>query len=430
MRLAVVRRTKMPLVQWMAVIDAGGVYDPSDKVGLARLTADMLDEGTTVRDALAIARRLDLLGTRLSITAGHESTTVGMRTLRPSVDASFALLTEIVRSPRFAATDFDRAKGQLLAELAHLRQQPAYVADCAAEAAVFGPDHPYGRPSNGDLETVGAIEAADLAVFHDRYYRPERIALLAVGDVTLDEAARLVESHFGDWRSSAFVNEPAPVPYVLSSAPRLVRIERAGSAQTVIRIALSAVPRKSPAYFPLLVLNTVLGGQFSSRLNRQLREQKGCTYGARSELLLRRQAGTLILAADVDGGAAGPAVRECLAELAGITADRPVTEEELDAAKSYLCRRFPARFETVGQIVVQLAQLAVYELPDDFYQEYQSSVANVELRDIDAAVRRHLATDAVQVVVLGDPHDLGAVDDYATAMHGRTSERLPGTRSH
>lgn len=413
MRLAVVRRTKMPLVQCLAVIDAGSVCDPTEKAGLARLTADMLDEGTTERDALAIARQLDQLGTRLSISVGHESMTIGLRTLRPSIDPSFAILGEIVRRPRFAESDCERTKRQLLAELAHLQQQPAYVADCTAQASVFGTAHPYGRPSNGDLETVTAIGPADLTDFHRRRFRPDRFTLVAAGDMTLDELARLAERHFGDWESLTTPADPIVPLASPQPAARLVRVERPGSAQAVIRIAVPAVPRKSPAYFPLLLLNTVLGGQFSSRLNRNLREQKGCTYGARSELALRRRAGTMVLAADVDGGSVGLAVRDCLDELARIKADRPVTDAELDAAKSYLCRRFPSRFETVGQIVVQMAQLAVYDLADDFYETYQASVANVELREVEAAVRLHLATASAQVVVLGDSQDLATVDDRA-----------------
>jgi predicted Zn-dependent peptidase len=227
--------------------------------------------------------------------------------------------------------------------------------------------------------------------------------LLVVGDTTLSEVADLVEKHFA--RSPAASREgdrPDGLDHSASHAERLTVVDRPGSAQSVLRIGCRSVPRKHPDYFALLILNTVLGGQFSSRLNLNLREEKGYTYGARSSFVLRRFGGSFVAGADVQSSATSAAVEEFLREIAATTGRRPIDDRELSFAKAYLTRRFPARFETNGGVAAHLAQLAIYDLPDDYYSHYLANIERVSREQILEAAQRHLKPSSMRVVVVGD----------------------------
>lgn len=417
LRVVVVRKPELPRVDVQLLLDAGSFQDTDDKGGLARLVGDVLDEGTTARGGLELARRLDLLGASLSVSTGIESAAVSLRGLRSHWSEAFALFAEVVRSPRFAPADLERERHRLLAEIEYRARQPAYLADEAMDAAIFGRNHPYGRPSDGTPEGLEEITADDLARFHADHYR-EKGTLLAVGDIDIDEACRLAERYFEDWfRESR--GEPTVQPLLMDSSDDAVTvISRAGAAQSVLRVGKRSVPRTTPDYFPLLVLNTILGGQFASRLNLNLREAKGLTYGARSAFHLRRLAGAFVAGTDVQSSATGLAVAEILREIIDLSGGRPITPAELRFAKAYLIHRFPARFETVGAIAGHLAQLAIYGLPDDYYDHYLERVAAVEISDLAEAARKHLSIHGMKVTVVGDPKYTEALTELVAKERG------------
>ncbi|MFO0948425.1 MAG: pitrilysin family protein [Planctomycetota bacterium] len=402
LKVVVVRKPELPRVDFQLLLDAGSFQESSEQAGLARLVGDVLDEGTTARDGLELARRLDLLGATLSVSTGIESAAVSLRALTAYRDEAFKLFAEVVCSPRFAPTDLERERQRILAEIEYRMRQPAYLADEAIDQAIFGPEHAYGRPSDGTAEGLERITVDDLAAFHDRHYR-SHATLLAVGDITRDEACKLAERHlFGWFRNTREVSAPTMPMGGTANGPVSV-VSRPGAAQSVLRVGKRSVERTSPDYYSLLVLNTVLGGQFASRLNLNLREAKGLTYGARSGFHLRRLAGAFIAGTDVQSSATRDAVAEMLREIDDLGNARPVTPEELKFAKAYLIRRFPARFETVGAIVSHLAQLAIYGLPDDYYDHYIDRVAAVEAAQLLHAAQKHLAREGMKVAVVGDP---------------------------
>ena len=412
--LVVVHRPRLPRVHCLMLLDAGAWHDPADKIGLARLTADVLDEGTATCTGLDLARRLDSLGGRLVVESGVENTSVSLRCLRQHLEDSFAIFADVIQHPRFAADDVQRELGRLISELAYRRKQPSAQANDAIDAAIFGARHPYGRPADGTDDGLAAIAGNDLSVFHREHFHPARATLLAVGDIRMSELQDLVAKHFAGW-AAGLAPPAAPQPLAPDgTAGAVTVIERPGAAQSVVRVGKVCVPRTSPAYYPLLVLNTILGGQFASRLNMNLREEKGYTYGVRSSLMLRRHSGAFIAGADVQSSATTAAVREILSEISDLAGARPITDDELDFAKAYLTRRFPARFETNGQIAAHLAQLAIYDLPNDFYDTYLSSVEAITREQILAAAEEHFSLGGAKVVIVGDAEQARGVEQLLT----------------
>ena len=424
--IALVEWPKLPRVDFVLLFDAGSRHDPIDKLGLARLVSEMLDEGTTTHDGLALARRLDLLGASLSTSIGVESATISLRTLRETLPEAFSLLADVALDPRFDGADLQRERGRLLAELAYRRKEPTGQADDALDAAIFGPLHPYGRPPDGTSAGVEAVEAADLIDFHRARYDLATATLLVVGDTNLDEVRELADAHFGvAVAGSNVVGRPSPIDgdganefaALLEPGPTLQVIERPEAAQSIIRVGRASVDRRTPDYFDLLVLNTLLGGQFASRLNRNLRGEKGLTYGVRSAFRLRRQGGSFVAGADVQSNATAEAVAAVLREIAGPAGADPVADAELQFAIRYLSRRFPSRFETAGGIMANLVQSAVYDLPDDFYDRYLLNVHQVTTRSIRSAAERHLTLDGMKVAVVAAP-------DHAAGLHDAVAEIL------
>lgn len=407
-RVMLVERRKLPRVEFQLLHSGGSALEGEQQLGLARLTAEVLDEATVQRSGLQLARELDLLGARMGVSSGVESGTVAFRSLRSNLEDSFALLTEVLLQPLFAQSDLDRERQRLCAELAHRAKQPSAIADDAIDAAIFGPMHPYGRPSDGTIESVARFVAEEARDFYAKAMDPAECTLVVVGPISMDELLSLLDRKLGTWLPSQGNGRPV-IPPVLDRQSSVQLLDREGAPQSVVRIGKACVPRRSPDYFPLLLLNTILGGQFASRLNLNLREEKGYTYGVRSAFYLRRHGGSFVAGSDVQGSATADAVREMLREILGPATDRPITADELAYAKAYLCRRFPARFETAGGIVAHLAQLAIYELPDDYYDSYLSAVENVTLDQVNDAAHRHLNPHQLHVVVVGDPQQTGNV---------------------
>lgn len=410
-----VRRRNQPRVDAQLVVRAGAAYDPIGQFGLHRLTADVMDEGTETSDGLTIARRLDQLGAMLGVGAGVESFVVWTRTLRETLDEAMAVFAEVTRAPRFAAEDVERERARLLAGISHREKQPASVADDAIDAAIFTSSHPYGRPNDGRREDVERLDPSDLRRAHAAAVAPADATLIVVGDVDLDEAARLIEKTLGDWTGKPTIPD-VPLGMERPSGERggfLTFIPWPGAAQSSLRLGLTSPPRLDADYFPLLLFNTILGGQFTSRLNRSLREEKGYTYGARSGVSPRRFAGAFVAGADVGSAVTAPALETFLAELAGPLAAHPLSEEELRFAKDYLIRRFPARFETSAGVANHLAHLAVYDLPDDFAERYCDDVESVTLGSATAAANRLFAADDLRIVVVGDPANADGLEERA-----------------
>jgi zinc protease len=392
---------KLPRVTMQLVVDAGSRREVMGKLGVARLTADCLEEGTSTRDPLAIARELERLGASISVDSGIETVALSMRSLRSTLQESTAIFADILTHPRFDVSDVERERDRLLAELAHREKQPRSLADDLIDEVIFGSRHPYGRPSDGTLEVVPRLSATDLHTHHQRFYVPTGGFLVVVGDVSRAEMEEILRQQLGDWLTRTSTEPWTPSEAVEPSPSRLHIIDRPEASQSVIRMGRLATRRDTPDYYAMVVLNTILGGSFSSRLNATLREEKGLTYGVQSSFVLRRESGSFLVGTDVDGRVTREAIRSMVDVLSGPAGDQPVTADELDDAKAYITRRFPARFETQSGILSQLVHTAVYGLPIDYYEHYLDRIDAVSLEDVARVAASYLDFDEMKIVLVG-----------------------------
>lgn len=412
LQLAIARMDRLPRVDFDLLFPLGSVADPAEFLGISRLTAELLDEGTVGRDAVQLARALDRIGTRVGISNGLESTGISMQALADRVPESIELLGEIIFQPRFDADDLSREKTRLLSELAHRERDPDWLAEDAFDRLIYGDDHPYGRSPDGTPDSLARIDTKRVVAFHRANFDLAGATLIVVGCCEPSEISDLLNRALADSmlpltprKERNTLQPPSPPP------DRLRIINRPDSPQSVLRVGCPSVARNTPDYFALLVLNTILGGQFVSRLNANLREHKGYTYGARSAFNLRKQSGAFVASADVQASATVDAVREIVSEITDLSGNRPVSLAELEYAKTYLARRFPARFETVGGIGNAIAQISMFDLPRDFFASYLDRLAAVTLEDVHRTARTYLDPSTLKVAISGDSKYAAGVEN-------------------
>lgn len=412
--LCTVEHRGVPVVSFALLLSSGAASDPFDRPGLAALTADMLDEGSGSRSALDIEDALTSLGAQFETEVGADATVLSMLTLPRFADDALALLSDIVAGPNLAGADFDRVRELRMNRLRQMRNLAPAVADLALARLLYD-GHPYGRMPLGTMRGLEATGVDDVRRFHREVWRPSLATIVAVGDATHDELAGAVERAFLRWEDrSAEPAAPvglAPSVMTLAAPDRptspIAIVDRPGAAQSEIRIGQVGVARLTPDYAALLVLNMTLGGQFVSRLNLNLREDKGFTYGVRSGFEFRRAPGPFVIQMAVQTAVTADAVRETLGEVRAITASRPVTPAELDLAKAALTRGYPRSFETAGQVARGLAQLTLYDLPDDTLEQFVPLVLGVNLDAVAEAAAR-LDPARMTVAVVGDLEAVGA----------------------
>jgi len=400
LHVMLVEHHELPVVQMNMVILSGSSLDLEEKAGLASLTASMMDEGTTGRDALQIADDMDFLGATLSITSGVDATFATLRTLKEHLNSAMEIYADVLLRPAFPGKEWDRVKKTHLDGLLQQRDQPATVAGKAFHRVTYGNAHPFGRPPDGSEETVQSISVDDMMAFYKDHYVPGNAILIIVGDVTMTELTGLVAAHFGSWKSG-FSSVPRFPSVPTIGATRLYLVDKPQAAQSEVRIGHVGVSRSNEDYFPITVLNTILGGQFSSRVNLNLRERKGYTYGARSGFSMWKQPGPFIASAAVKTAVTDSSVIEFMKELKRIR-DEDVTEKELKFAKNSLIRREPQNFETPQQIAGQLASLVIYDLPDDYFKTYVQNFEKVTVADVRRVAQQYLKPSSMNIVIVGD----------------------------
>jgi zinc protease len=400
------------LVSVLVLIRAGAAFDPSGRPGLAAITGDLLDEGCGDLDALGLHEALGRLGAQLETEVGADATLVGMTTLARSAAPSLALLADMVRKPRLDDRDFERVRDLRVNRLLQLREMPPAVAERVFVHLLYG-EHPYGHLPIGTEASLQAMNVMEAKSFHTRMYDPSRVTIIAVGDASHEHLAALVEAAFGDWarrEDARNYPDPAAVPVAIRDpalADRLYLVPRAAAPQSELRIGHVAVARTSPDYHALVTLNLVLGGQFVSRINTNLRERKGYTYGARTSFDFRRGPGPFGLHASVQSEATADAIREALSEIRAIRHDRPVTADELELGRATLTRGYPRNFETAEQVGRAIAQLALYDLPDDYFTVFVPKVLSLTPDDLTRAARTHIDPDRLMAVIVGDRDKIG-----------------------
>lgn len=396
---------RLPLVTLRMLFDAGAASDPVDEAGLAWLTTRAMAEGTRQYDGAQLAREFEKLGGALGTRVSWDSAGVQTTVLRPRATAALELLAKVVREPAFPEREVLRLRDERLAELLELRSEPRSLADERFSEFLYKPGSRYGLPEGGNESTVQALSREACLRFHARRFGPLAATLIAVGDIKLGEVVTAAERLFGDWRL-----ELPPTKEVAAESARRERavavIHRPRAPQTEIRAGHIGLPRAHPDYFSVVVMNAILGGLFNSRLNLNLRERHGYTYGASSAFNWRRGAGPFVVSAAVATEVTLPAVTEILRELEGMRATPP-KPEELTLATSFLQGVFPLRFETTEAIASALASLVIFGLPEDYYDRYRELVGRVTLTDVHLAAQRHLHPEELQLVLVGDYDQIG-----------------------
>jgi len=398
LRVVYVARPALPIVHATLVTRGGTSDDPAAAPGLADFVADLMDEGAGGRSALELAAAFEALGASVGVRSGWDAVQVDLEVLRPRLGEALALMADVVARPDFPANEIERKREELLTELARARDEARAIAGNAFASLVFGDVHPYGRLAT--RETASAITRERMVAFHRAFVRPNGATLILVGDVTAGGAHAMVDAAFKDWERGTLAPPVAP-----ASSPggptTLYLVDKPGAPQSEIRIGHPGVARDHPDYFPLLVLNTILGGSFTSRLNTNLREVHGYSYGARSSFAMLRGAGAFQASAAVVSEKTDSSVVEFFREIERIRSEA-VPPAELERAKSYVALGLPRRFETTGGVAGQLADLAVYGIDEDFYERYVARVMAVTATDVGRVAREFLRPDRSVVVVVGD----------------------------
>jgi zinc protease len=389
----------LPIVAGQLVVRSGSAADPEGLPGLAAFTAAMLDEGTKTRDALAIASQLEGLGANLTTGSNVDGSFVTFDVLKPNAEQALAIVSDVTLGPTFPEKDVERVRGDRLTSLLQQRDSPFQIAFRVMYPALYGPGHPYGHVPLGTEEALKKITRDDIAGFYRSSYSPTNAALVLAGDLTEAEARRLATQAFGSWSGQA-VAAPAPPPPT-SIPERVVLVDMAGAPQTAVGIVQLGVKRSDPDFERLNVMNTILGGLFSSRVNLNLREKHGYTYGAFSSLVETRGVGPLFVGSAVRADVTGASVREMLSEAQGMTLAE-VTPDELALAKDSIARSLPALFETTRSAVGTVGSLFLFELPPDYYAGLPGRLASMTAAEVFAATKRHLVPDRMLVVAVGD----------------------------
>ena len=393
------RRQGLPIVAANLVLKTGSDANPVDRPGLANFVAAMLDEGTSTRNALQIADQVAQLGATLGTNSSMDATTINARSLSQNFAATLDLVADVVLRPAFPADEIERQRASRLAQLLQQRDNPAQVAAQVAAAALYGSRHPYGFSELGTEAAVKGIARDHMVAFWRQNFVPNNAALIVAGNISMAELRGLTERAFGGWARGAPAMPSLAAPG--TTAARIVLVDKPGSPQTQLRVISVGAPRSSPDFRPLQVMNQALGGLFSSRINMNLREQHGYTYGANSQFTFRRAAGPFQVVTGVRTDVTAPAVTEIFKEIRGM-AEQPLGAEELQKAKDAMANSLPGAFESSANAVNNFSNVFTYDLGLDYYTQYAAQVNAVTAEQALAVAKKYLIPDRMVVVAVGD----------------------------
>ena len=399
LKIKVARAPLVPVVTVSLVLEAGEDVLDADRAGLAVLTGDSLEGGTNKWSGSELAAQLENNGTGLSVDTDWDCTTVSLSCLADRLDTVLGVLAEVILNPRFPEDEVSRFVSQELALIEQRKMNPGSVATQQIRKMVYG-DLPYGRPLAGTEESLAHINPTTIRDFWKERYVSRGSGLVVVGDVDMSEIKDLTSKYFSDWKGVANPESYQTLESI-QNPQKLFLVDRPGSVQSEIRIGHVGQDRQTEDYFPLIVANTVLGGAFTSRLNSNLREKNGFTYGVRSSFQFRRGAGPWGVSTAVGTEVTADAVREAVFEVEKFVTEGP-SQEEMESSRDYIAGVFPLRFETTDHIASHVVNTLVHGLPDDYYQSHREKVRMVTREDVRRAVSRCIRPDDMTIVVVGD----------------------------
>ncbi|MCB9266810.1 MAG: insulinase family protein [Lewinellaceae bacterium] len=393
-----VEQNELPLVQFVLASRAGSVYEPSDKLGLAEMVADMMDEGAGERNALELSEEIDFLGISLNTYANREE--LGLRLFTPTskLEKGLELFSDVLLRPRFEAEELERKRTEALVALAQAHDEPQAVAMRAFQELIFGEEHPYGRSESGTEASLKSLSVQDLKDFHREFITPANSFLVVVGDIGKSALRQKLSKALSGWEGGKLKSREVPPPPKPADFS-IYFIDKPGAAQSVLRFGEPGTSRLTADEYPITVMNTILGASFTSRLNQNIREEHGYAYGARSVFWQPRYQGFFMAYADVQSEVTGPAIREFLKELNGI---REVSETDVEKARNYLALGFPGEFQNVESIAANLSDVIFYGLPQDYLNQHTAKLLAVSKEQVEEAARKYIDPKNMILVVVGD----------------------------
>ncbi len=403
MELMLVEDHKLPLVQVNIVLESGWASDPADKPGAAALTADLLDEGTKSMDALKISDKIKRLGARLGTNSSFDNSTVSLNVLKKNLDPALKLMADIIINPTFPEKELDLKREIYLGRIQQEARQPTTAAFKIFFRELYGADHPYGQPytGSGTESSINALTRADLKSFYKANYFPNNATVVVVGDITFDDAWSKLEKYFKKWKQGTAVKGTVIEVKPLSKT-KICIVDKPGAPQSVIVLGNLAMKRNDPGYLAASVMNNAFGGQFTARINMNLREDKGYTYGAGSFFTGRKGQGAFASYAQVKSEFTEESIFEFMKEFKDVLGERPLTDEELFDSKNNMVKGFPQDFQTLTRIAGQLGSMTTFGLPDDEWDTYMRRVNGIDMNLATKAAKDHIHPDGMLIVVVGD----------------------------
>ena len=404
MDLVVVEKRELPVVAFGLFVHGGGTSDPMERPGLSYMTASMLDEGTLTRSSQQIADEFEFLGTQIFSSPRREHMSMSTESLTRHWPKALELAADLLRNPTFPEFELVRVLREHTTDLQRVRDDATSLAGRVAPMLLYGPQTPYGHPLSGTETGLAGLSRDELQRYYQETYRPGAATLLVVGDVSMEEAVSRAEDLFGDWRDATGANGVASIDQggIASDATQILLLDKPGAPQSVIRAGHPSIPRSHPDYFALSLVSYVLGGHFSSRLNKNLREEKGYTYGYRSWIEWHRPSSLLMAGGGVQTPNTGDSVLETIREMEDIRRGRPITPEELTDARDGTIRGLPETFATPDQILGQLGEIIHFDLPDTYFSDYAKHIEGITLDDARRVAEERVDDDKLSILVVGD----------------------------
>ena len=422
LKIVVFEDKRLPLVSYRLAFKTGTIYDPKDSVGLTSALTAMLNEGTKTRPSKQLAEEIERLGASVAASASEDNTIVSASALSMYGSDILRLMSDMVLNPAFPESELALYKKNTIENLKYQRSQPAFLADEQITKTLYG-THPYSIVSPNATE-VEKLSRDKLMAFHAKTFTPNNATLIVVGDVSRENLLKEVKENFGGWQKGTLEEMKFPAPPV-RTATTLTVVDRPGSIQSNIVLANLAIDRSNPDYFPVLVMNQILGAGASSRLFMNLREAKGYTYGAYSRFDTKKLAGNFETNAEVRTPVTGDSLKEFFFELNRVRNEK-ASEKELKDAKSFLSGVFPLRAETQEGLTNLLVAQQLYDLPADYLQTYRDKVNAVTLEDVERVAKKYIAPDKIAIVVVGDAEEiLPQIKPYSTKIDVIDAEGKP-----